>query len=80
MKWKRTQLRQSVIIAPCIKKRTVRMKGAEVAKGYLVDNRKIVQHKVYHIYQKIFKLAAISIYFKKNLLYWWGEYTLVEPF
>lgn len=56
------------------------MKGAEVAKGYLVNNRKIVQHKVYHIYQKIFKLAAISIYFKKNLLYCWGEYTLVEPF
>lgn len=28
------------------------MKGAEIAKGYLVNNRKIAQHTVYHIYQK----------------------------
>lgn len=52
--WKRTQLRYSVMIALCIKKRTARMKGAEIAKGYLVNNRKIVRHIVYYIYQKNF--------------------------
>lgn len=42
------------------------MKGEDIAKGYLVNNRKTVQHIVYHIYQKFLNWQQYLYILRRN--------------